>query len=64
MPSGLYAIYLAKMIFSLLNIPASTATPSSVTAALTPTVTATPRGRDVKENTPIMHWTLLYKGMQ
>ena len=37
-------LYLAKMIFSLLNILASTNTPSSVTRKLTPTVIPTPTG--------------------
>ena len=57
-------LYLAKMIFSLLNILASTNTPSSVTARLAPAVTATAAGVMLKENTPAMHCALLYSGMQ
>ena len=59
-----HLLHLAKMIFSLLNILASTNTPSSVTRKLTPTVIPTPTGSVEKENTPVMHCTQLYSGMQ
>ena len=52
------------MTFSLLNIRVRSQAPAPVQIRFATTVTGTEAGTMEKEKMPVMHWTLLYSGMQ